>query len=248
MLSEKSFIGEPEAFEDICFVYPPTIGEILDVSFKEFSIYLKMLTLSQEDIDDDIEKAKQEGKEIIQITPFEYLFQASMGLKAEKFLESLEKAFLFFTHETITLAPEAKVIIIGEINEGRLLTETNYFTFQNLIRESCGFKAIETYDPNESEKVRAFKAKQRYRDRVKAKQRSGEGGGLDFISTLPILCAIEMGITPFNIGNLTYAASNMLISTYQNKDKYQTDIRTLQAGGDSKKIKPKYWMKNLDDN
>ena len=52
----------------------------------------------------------------------------------------------------------------------------------------------------------------------------------------------------FNMEKLTYAASNMLISTYQNKDKYQTDIRTLQAGGDSKKIKPKYWIKNLDDN
>lgn len=247
MLSEKCFIGYPEAFEDICFVYPPTIGEILGVSFKEFSIYLKMLTLSQEDIDDDIEKAKQEGEEITRITPFEYLFQTSAGLQSEKFLQSLEKAFLFFTHEPITLVPEAKTIILGNMNENRLLTEDKYFTFQNLIRESCGFKAIELPDPNESERVAAFKAKQRYRDKVKARQRGGEGG-LDFRSTLPILCAIEMGITPFNIEKLTYAASNMLISTYQNKDKYQTDIRTLQAGGDSKKIKPKYWMKNLDDN
>ena len=247
MLNEKCFIGLPEAFEDICLIYPPTIGDILGVSFKEFSIYLKILTLSQEDIDDDIEKAKSEGKEILRITPFEYLFQASMGLQSEKFLERLERAFLFFTRETITLAPKAKIIILGKITENRLLTEDNYFQFQNLIRESCGFKAIEPYDPNESPKVAAFKAKQRYRDKVKANQRSGEGG-LDFRSTLPILCAIEMGITPFNIGNLTYAASNMLISTYQNKDKYQTDIRTLQAGGDSKKIKPKYWMKNLDDN
>lgn len=247
MLSEKCFIGYPEAFEDICLVYPPTIGDILGVSFREFSIYLRILTLSQEDIDDDIEKAKQEEKEITRITPFEYLFQASLGQQSDQFLESLEKAFMFFTRETILLVPEAKTIVIGALEENRLLTEDKYFAFQNLIRESCGIKAIAPFDPNESEKVAAFKAKQRYRDKVKARQRGSEGG-LDFRSTLPILCAIEMGITPFNIEKLTYAASNMLISTYQNKDKYQTDIRTLQAGGDSKKIKPKYWMKNLDDN
>lgn len=247
MLNEKCFIGLPEAFEDICLIYPPTIGDILKVSFQQFTIYLKMLTLSQEDIDDDIEKAKQEGKEILRITPFEYLFQACAGLRGDHFLQVVEQAFLFFTKEKITLLPEIKTILLGEITENRLLTEDKYFTFQNLIRESCGFKTIEVIDPNESPKIAEFKAKQRYRDKVKAHQHRGEGG-LDFRSTLPILCAIEMGITPFNIEKLTYAASNMLISTYQNKDKYQTDIRTLQAGGDSKKIKPKYWMKNLDDN
>jgi hypothetical protein len=56
-----------------------------------------------------------------------------------------------------------------------------------------------------------------------------------------------LGITPLNIGEMSYAAVGILIRTYQEKEKYETDVRSLQAGADSKKIKPKYWIRNLED-
>jgi hypothetical protein len=39
----------------------------------------------------------------------------------------------------------------------------------------------------------------------------------------------------------------ILTSMYQGKEKYELDIDSLLAGADSKKVKPKYWIKNLDD-
>ena len=53
-------------------------------------------------------------------------------------------------------------------------------------------------------------------------------------------------INPLNIGELSYAAIPILMETYQAKEAYETDIRALMAGADSKKVKPEYWIRNLD--
>jgi hypothetical protein len=53
-----------------------------------------------------------------------------------------------------------------------------------------------------------------------------------------------IGITPMNIGDMSYAAVDPLMRMMQNKEKYDIDIRSLLAGADSKKVKPKYWMQN----
>ena len=34
--------------------------------------------------------------------------------------------------------------------------------------------------------------------------------------------------------------------TYEAKESYDTDVRALMAGADSKKVKPNYWIRNLD--
>lgn len=56
-----------------------------------------------------------------------------------------------------------------------------------------------------------------------------------------------IGITPLNIGELSYAALMKLLERYQFKEKYDIDIKSLLAGADSSKVKPKYWISNLDD-
>ena len=56
-----------------------------------------------------------------------------------------------------------------------------------------------------------------------------------------------IGLTPLNIGELSYAAIPVLLATYQQKEKYQIDIDSVLAGADSKKVKPEYWIRNLKD-
>ena len=51
-----------------------------------------------------------------------------------------------------------------------------------------------------------------------------------------------IGLNPLNIGEISYAAIKQLVEKYQQKEKYDIDIKSLLAGADSKKIKPKYWM------
>jgi hypothetical protein len=56
-----------------------------------------------------------------------------------------------------------------------------------------------------------------------------------------------LGITPLNIGEMSYASVGEIMHVMQNKEKYDIDIRSLLAGADSKKIKPKYWIRNSND-
>jgi hypothetical protein len=55
-----------------------------------------------------------------------------------------------------------------------------------------------------------------------------------------------IGITPLNIGEMSYASVGEIMKVMQDKEKYDIDIRSLLAGADSKKIKPKYWIGNTD--
>ena len=55
-----------------------------------------------------------------------------------------------------------------------------------------------------------------------------------------------IGITPLNIGELSYASIGVIMNMMQDKEKYDIDIRSLLARASSKKVKPKYWIRNLD--
>jgi hypothetical protein len=55
-----------------------------------------------------------------------------------------------------------------------------------------------------------------------------------------------IGITPLNIGELSYASIGPIMDMMQEKEKYDIDVRSLLAGADSKKIKPKYWIRNKE--
>jgi hypothetical protein len=88
-----------------------------------------------------------------------------------------------------------------------------------------------------------MKAKARYRDRVKAKQ----GGGITLEDSLTSICCMGIGINPLNIREMSYAAMNKLMSKFQQKERYDIDIRSLIAGADAKKVKPQYWMNKLQE-
>ena len=51
-----------------------------------------------------------------------------------------------------------------------------------------------------------------------------------------------IGITPLNIGEISYAALSSIKDMSQKKEKYEIDVRSLLAGADSKKVKPVYWI------
>jgi hypothetical protein len=94
-----------------------------------------------------------------------------------------------------------------------ILTEEEYFDFQNAIRESLGEKSIkppEPEDPNENPVIARIKAKARERDRIKAKQSSKDGISLD--TTLVAICCMNLGITPLTIGEMSYAAIGPIMS------------------------------------
>ena len=243
MINVGFLLGYPVDFKHICMVYPPKVKDV--VTNQNYNIYSRLLTFSQEEIEDEYVKAQLDLKELL--SPFEYILNNAYNNL--QFKQLLEQAFFLFTHEQIMILFEQKQIMIGDIkeiksvNELRILKEEDYFEFQNLIREAVGGKMIPPPNPNEDPRVKAIKAKARYRDYLKAKQ----GKGLNLKTTLSSICCMGFGLNPLNIGELSYAAIPALIATYQEKEKYELDVDSLLAGADAKKVKPKYWIRNLDE-
>ena len=247
MINPNFFMGLPVSFKNICQVYPPKIKDIL--STKDYPIYKKLLLNSQEDIEDEWVEQKLPMESLP--TPLGYIFLLS--LHDEKIKNTVIKAFEFFLHEPILLLSDLQKILVGSlettlssvksVEDLKIIDESNFFELQNLIRESIGEKAVEPYNPNENSKVKYFKAKARLRDRVKAKSKDA----LNLGSTLAIICCMNFGLNPLNIGELSQAAVSVLIRYYQEKNKYDIDISALLAGADKKKVTPQNWIRNIED-
>ena len=163
MSKEAVFLSIPEKFENKFTIYPPKVKEIAETEY--FSIYRHILTISQEELEDEFLK-KNEKKEFSVPTPLEFLL--INGYNDKKFEKISKEAFKFFLKEDVTFLYEQKLILIGDIEEViknvssiqelKFLDENNYFKFQNKIRESLGEKPIEPPNPNEHPKIRRMKA------------------------------------------------------------------------------------------
>jgi hypothetical protein len=141
----------------------------------------------------------------------------------------------------------ALILIDKEGQPYASLSEEDFFDFQNCVREVIGVKKIvpePSPDPNEDPRITEIKRRARERDRIKAKQ--GNKNGLSFSTCLVAICCMGIGITPLNIGELSYASIGPIMNMMQEKEKYDIDVRSLLAGADSKKIKPKYWIRNKE--
>ena len=251
MSKELYFICYPSEFKPGIKIYPPTVKDV--ISNDQYSIYSRLLTYSQEEVEDEFIEAKK----VLEKYPTPIEFMLNNSYHNQDYGKLCKEAFKFFLHEEVTFLYEQKLIIIGNIQEILknaeslddlvMLKEEEFFDFQNAIRECIGKKPIEPYDPNEHPKVKEMKRKARYRDRVKAKNAAKNKDGITLFTTLVSICCMGLGITPLNIGEMSYIALESILRKYQEKEKYQLDIESLLAGADSKKVKPKYWIKNFEE-
>ena len=251
MIDPAIFICETTNFQNICKIYPPKVKDV--VANDEFSIYLKLLTITRNQL--ETQKKEQKLDETAIVDPFEFILNCAYN--NIQFRQIAEDAFYFFIHEKIVFLFEDKKILVGDpeiivttlksIDDLRFFDENNFFDFQNAIRASAGVKEEkppEPINPNEDPRIRRIKELARKRDEIKNKQ--GSKNGIQLSTCLIAICCMGIGITPLNIGEMSYAAIDPIMNMMQNKEKYDIDIRSLLAGADSKKIKPKYWIRNFD--
>lgn len=247
----NSFLKLPINFSNICKVYPPSINDIC--SNKDYNSYHSFFTISQEDIEDlYVEQKLNKPNEQI---PTPFLFLLAQAYNNPQYYEKIKDAFRFFCHEEITILFDRKEILLCDLEKKietitdseellkiPTIKEDNFLEFQNCIRDSLGEKRLDPPDPNMHPKKREMLAKARLRDRVKAKS----GKGISLETSIKAICCMGIGLTPLNIGEISVAAISDIMNTYQKKEKYDLDIRSLLAGASSKKIKPKYWISNED--
>ena len=249
MSKEQFFIGAPVPFKKGVNIYPPKVREV--ISNPEYGTYSKILTYSQEEIED---LYVEEQKDLTTFpTPLEFMLNNCYHSKQYEVI--CKRGFEFFIKTKVEFLYDKKAILIGNLEDVLqnlqsvdqlvLIQEEEFFDFQNLIRMATNQKPVEPPNPNEHPKVKAMKAKARLRDRVKAKQAAKNG--LDLFTIMTSICCMGLGITSLNIGEMSYVSMQAILSQYQEKEKYSIDIESLLAGADSKKIKPKYWIRNLDE-
>ena len=251
MSKELFFLCEPVQFKPGVNIYPPTVKQV--ASCDQYSIYVRLLTYSQEEVEDEFLGAKKNLD--VYPTPFEFLLNNSYHNK--DYEERSKDAFEFFLHQKVTFLYEQKLILVGSLEEVLKNAETiedlifigedEYFDFQNIIRESIGKKTVEKPVIDEDPRVAEIKRKSRYRERLKEKQAAKNNKGITLYTMLASICCMGLGITPLNIGEMSYVAMDSIVRKYQEKEKYELDIDSLMAGADSKKIKPQYWIRNFED-
>ena len=243
MINANFLIKEPENFQDICLVYPPTVKEV--TKNKDYSKYEMALTITQQDIEDEF---ANESPEMMTMTPFQYLMLNS--IVSEDFLQIIIDSFKFFIQEDVAIIPDLEVILIGkleedidpiiDLDEPRVIDAENFFDFQNMIRACLGRSKEEKIkeDDDEDPRVKRIKAKARYREKLVAKRRKAPTLG----TYLAAICCMGIGLNPLNIGEISYASVTYLIDMYQQKEEYNTNIRSMLAG--AKDVKLKYWIRD----
>ena len=252
MSKELFFLGEPVEFKPGIKIYPPTVRDV--ITNDNYGIFGKILTYSQEDIEDEFLDAKKTLDKYP--TPIEFML--NNAYHNQNYHNICKAAFEFFIHDKITFLFEQKLIVIGELEQVLkntqsiedliLIKEEDFFAFQNIIRECIGKKKIEPYTEETNPTIAEMKRKARRRDRLKEKQAAkNKGNGISLYTMLVSICCMGLGITPLNIGEMSYVAMESLTRKYQEKEKYELDIQSLLAGADSKKIKPQYWIRNFDE-
>lgn len=242
MLDPKIFLGLPINFQNICKIYPPKVQEIVEND--EIMFYYKILTQTKDDVTDFFyEEAKNKDKPP-DIDPFDFLLINCY--QSKEYYKQIQRAFYQFTHQYCLLDFQSRDILLSEIQFNKVtdlstikkINIDNFFDFQNLIRESMGNKKEEKPKEETNSFVAKVKAAGRKRERLAAKNKKG----ISFTTNLAAICCMGIGITPLNIGEITYAAINILMNFMQAKEKYDGDIKSILAGADPKKIKPKYWI------
>ena len=250
MIDDRILLGFPIDFNGICQIYPPTVNDV--VGNKDFGIYQSLFTMTQEELD----KAFLQDERVTQVpTPFQYLL--INYYQSDELKEKIEDAFKYFVHEPVTIVPEIEMLLIGksedeldsdiDLDDPRLLTAENYFDFQNAIRKVMGIEEVKPPDPEEENldpRIKRYKMKIKEHDEIIAKKKAKNAPTLGTLLTA--ICWMGIGLNPLNIGEMSYACVHWLIAMEQQKEEYDIDIRALLAGADSKKVKPKYWIKNID--
>ena len=226
-------------------VYPPSLNDSL--KNPKFTQWEGLFTTSQEELEDSIHEHNPSYDGPI---PTPWIFILGSALEDKEFETTVREALQFFLHEDITILYDSQVIVLGDLEnelmnvtsaeELRIIDEEEFFELQNTVRISLGMNPVEKPETDESPRVKRMKAKARLRDRIKAKK----GMGLSLGDSLVSICCMGIGLTPLNIGEISYAALGKIIDRYQRKEAYETDVKSILAGADAKKIHPKYWITN----
>lgn len=240
--------GTPILLDDICAIYPATVGEIVDLGYDTFQQYLSVMIATK-----PVLKKKdnpQLQKVLNELTDFQYILMTTeLDVEANKMLK---EAFRFFCHEDVLFSLNPAQIVVGPINEQHLLTEEKFYDLQRIIKrmyfiEQEGEEII--INANDPPGVRNLKMKMREnREKVrlaKAKQAEREKSDLKFSDLIGSVTINNCGLNMENVWNITYYAFHDQLKRMGWRDQFDINNRAALAGAKLKKSQLKHWMRSI---
>ena len=246
----KFLKGSPVFIEDICALFPPTVGAIVDEGYENFQKYVSVLTATKPNTQYDKDK---ELKDLMKkLSDFQYiLLMANLDPQIHTLLK---KGFRFFTHEDAVFSLEPAQIVIGPIAEKHILSEDKFYYFQRLIRRMCFLETEEDeiiiYD-DDPEITKRLKLQQRDRReklrRAKAKEAKKNGTDLKFSDLIGSITLNDCGLNIINVWDISYYAFHDQLKRMGWRDQFNINQRAALAGAKIEKSQLKHWMRSIAD-
>ena len=239
--------GGPVFIEDICAVYSLTLGEIVDVGYDTFQQYLGILTSNKPT---DI-KSDNELKELLEsISDFQYLLlMVSMDATVN---QTIKAAFRFFTHEDVTFSLDPPQIVVGPLEEKRILDEAHFYDLQQLLRrmyfiEQEGEEIIiyEDDDPATKRLKMQMRANREKVRRAKAAKAAREKSDLKMSDLIGSMALNDCGLNIHNIWDITYYAFHDQLKRMGWRDQFNINQKAALAGAKINKSELKHWMRSI---
>ena len=239
--------GTPVFLEDICAIYPATIGQIVDEGYSNFEKYLSIMMTEKPTVDNKDSELKQL---LENLTDFQFLMlMTQLDFNTNVILK---QAFKFFTHEDAVFSIEPAQIILGPIEENHLLTEEKFYDFQRILKKMYFIGADEEeiiiYDTDDAATKRIKMRMRENREKVRranAKKASQEKTDLKFSDLIGSITINNCGLNMENVWNITYYAFHDQLKRMGWRDQFNINNRAALAGAKLKKSQLKHWMRSI---
>ena len=239
--------GSPVLLEDICAIYPATLGEIVDIGYDNFQQYLGVLTATKPL---EIKGDKELSQLLEQITDFQYLLlTSSMDIRIN---ELIKKAFFFFTHVEATLVLEPPSILLGPLEEQHILDEKYFYDFQRILKrmyflEQEGEEIIISNDDDPiTKKIKMqMRANREKVQRAKAAKAAREKSDMKLSDLIGSMTINDCGLNMINIWDITYYAFHDQLKRMGWRDQFNINQKAALAGAKINKSELKHWMRSI---
>ena len=245
-IKAQAFAGIPTELEGVCKIYPLTMKEILEIGYSKYNAYLGLLLLDNEGIIKIIEKKTGQKLSSEKIAPLNYLLNSAD--QSDSFLLDLQFVFSTFIKEEVLFLPSLGAVVVGSPEEKRLITNSNFEQFQDILKVQNRIK-IEIEDKkyeNETpgqRKMRLLKEKVAAAKKKQAEKEKKEETQEDFSLATLLEIASTFGI---QWKDETLYAFFSLVKRHQAKEKWERDTQFMCAGADPNNMNTVYWGENLD--
>lgn len=216
----------PVPIKNVGLLYPYSVKDVCEFGISRYYQSLGILLLTQEEI-------KKFFKEEEEITPLNFLIKNAES--DNSFLLELQHNLFTLFREEVLILPKINSILIGSPEKKHLLNNTNFSTFQDILRVQnlITVKAEPPKDESPWEK----KMRER-REKVEEIKRKKAKNLIHSNFTESLSNAIVYGL---DIDNCSFFRFQKTYPKMQSKEKWDTDIQMICAGADSSKIETKYW-------